>query len=905
LYSKIEGLDTLTIEQLKVLFSKIEYFSSIIHDVDSINQWLKTSFNQEPIELKVSNYEYVFEILSNFSKTFSFYNEGLHKAQQIFNKDKTDFSKISIYKLQTLFSELTTAIQDYVQWINFEKNQAEVAEKKLNTFITFLDSAEKLDKFQDIYRKSFYNSWGNYLVKRNRAIAGFIKEDHEEKIRRFIALDSEIIEHNKYRIRENVYKNKPFLDQNEALQYSEQLILKKEFIKKRNKLSIRKLFLAIPNLIKELKPVIMMSPITVSNYLKFGDFKFDTVIFDEASQIFPYDAIGCLARGKQVIVAGDRYQLPPTNFFLTTDDENEDIPEDEIDFTATKTNDFESILDLALSKLRKVSLMWHYRSRNESLIAFSNQEIYDNKLITFPSRNDKIPNDGVEFHYVDGGVYDRGKSRTNRKEADKIVELIVKHIKEYPERSLGVVTVNSDQQELVDALLSKRVDGHRNLESFVYGETNEKEPFFIKNIESVQGDERDTIIFGIGYGKDPGGNFSMNFGPINKVGGERRLNVAISRSKINMKVVASVHGTEFRLTDSTPRGLKLLAEYLDYAEKGNSVLKTIVKHNAQVSESGFEEDVAMVLERHNFMIEKQVGVSSFRIDLAVRHPDRPKVYAIGIECDGATYHSGKIARDRDRLRQMVLERLGWKIYRIWSTDWFKNREKSIRNLINAVEFTIKNFDKPTINIVEENKTILPPQEVKLVKPELKQVLYTKAEFHLFGLLRKFKYATETSLGTGFIEVFNTILEVEAPVHINRIYQLMLPYYEREKVTSFVMNQFNRQFSYLSATNKLDFIQDGRHFMPFGFDNFVFRTYPDNTKRPFDEVHDLELLDGFKKALIHYRIMKKEALAAHMFNALNYKGFNQDLIQVMVEKIDLFVKKGLLIEEGLSVKVTEQ
>jgi superfamily I DNA and/or RNA helicase len=893
------------IEDLQNTELKLESFYQLLDKLNKINDWIKKlDHSTFEIDANPSNFIAKFELLFSLQKNLPGLLDRYKLSSSTFDQTKKDFSSINLRNFNEQILDISDTIPDYLQWLNYQKNFFLIESNKLIPFIKFLDQEEKASNFQDIYRKSFFYSWATSLIRKNRIVSGFVKEEHEEKIKQFVKLDNEIITHNKYRIRENVYRNKPFLEADDNLQYSEQSILKREFVKKRNKLSIRKLFLAIPNLIKEIKPVIMMSPITVANYLKFGDFKFDVLIFDEASQIFPYDAIGCLARGKQVIVAGDRYQLPPTNFFLTSDDENDDNGDDADDFEKTSSTDFESILDLAESKLRKVSLMWHYRSRNESLIAFSNQEIYDNRLITFPSRNDRIPNDGVEYHYVEKGVYDRGKSKTNRLEADRIIDLIIKHIREHPERSLGVVTVNSNQQELLDSLLFKKINGLKNLENFIYGETNPKEPFFIKNIESVQGDERDTIIFGIGYGKDSDGKFSMNFGPINKAGGERRLNVAISRAKVNIKIVSSIHGSDFRLSEETPRGVKLLAEYLDFAEKGNSALRKIVKHNTQVSESGFEEEVARVLENNGYMIEKQVGVSSFRIDLAIRHPDRPKVYALGIECDGASYHSGKIARDRDRLRQMVLERLGWKIYRIWSTDWFKNREKAVKNLLQAVEFSIHNFDKPIAEKVEEPKVeVVSEQETIVFRQDLKHSVYHKADRDLIDLNRQYKYVRENSFSTGFIKIFNTILDIESPVHISRLYQLFLPYYEREKVTSFVTGQLQRQLSYLLSTGKIKCKQEKNHFLS-DFNNFVFRVDYEN-KRQVDEVHDLELLDGFKKALKHYKIMTKESLAVHILEALNYKGFNNDLIQYLTEKIEKFVELGELLDEGLSIKVNEK
>ncbi len=426
-----------------------------------------------------------------------------------------------------------------------------------------------------------------------------------------------------------------------------------------------------------------MSPLSVSTFLAPDSVHFDVVVFDEASQIFPQDAIGAIYRADQLIVVGDSKQMPPSNFFNATI-EAEDNDEETGDVT-----DFESILDLCSTSMQQLRLRWHYRSRYEQLITFSNKNFYDSDLVTFPSSKVDAPGIGVDYYHVDG-VFDR-KVHTNRKEAEFIVDLIYQNIEKYPNRSLGVVAFSVAQQDLIDKLLSKRRQSTPEKEYFF--KNDGKEPFFIKNLETVQGDERDTIIFSIAYGIDAQGRLLHTFGPLNRVGGERRLNVAVTRAKCNVQLVSSMHYTDIDLKHTSAEGAKLLREYLDYAENGSVALERAISVSPfEQFDSDFELEVCDYLRSKGFAVDTQVGCSGFRIDLGLKLPDSSD-YVLAIECDGATYHSSKNARDRDRLRQEILERMGWKFYRIWSTDWFRNKSVEQLRLLEAAADAVKKSNK--------------------------------------------------------------------------------------------------------------------------------------------------------------------------------------------------------------------
>jgi superfamily I DNA and/or RNA helicase/very-short-patch-repair endonuclease len=441
---------------------------------------------------------------------------------------------------------------------------------------------------------------------------------------------------------------------------------------------VRKLLKEVQEALPAMKPCFLMSPLSVAQYLDPALPPFDLVIFDEASQIPVWDSVGAIARGRQLIVVGDPKQLPPTNFFARKIDS--DGAEDEDDATQ---EDLESILEeLMGAGMRQKRLKWHYRSRHEGLIAFSNRRYYENDLFTFPSPF--TGHCGVAFRPIPNGCYDHGKSRTNRVEAEALVEDLVNRLldSELSKRSHGVVTFSMAQQSLIEGLLDAKRRAHPELEKF-FSEASADglEPVFVKNLENVQGDERDVILFSICYGPDAAGKVSMNFGPLTRAGGERRLNVAITRARQEMVVFSTIRADQIDLSRTKATGVRDLKHFLDFAERGPVAFAAASSVSADaVSESEFERLVADRLRTENFEVHHQVGCSGYRIDLAIVDPKAPGKYLAGIECDGATYHRAQTARDRDKLRQAVLEGLGWKLHRIWSTDWWHDPEKQIRHL---------------------------------------------------------------------------------------------------------------------------------------------------------------------------------------------------------------------------------
>ena len=613
----------------------------------------------------------VYEILNDIaynleSKSFEFFTHLFH--------DKTKWRSIGFAEAVSQIDGCIKNISVLEDSIKFEDlTSEERLSPILGGVIPQLSQMDVTpDRWVDVFKKSFFIQWYDAQIDKFETLKYFNIENHSQIIKQFKRKDVDQLDIAVRRVKNRLDSLRPNVSNAFG---GEALVIKKEAMKKRKFKSIRRLMNEIPTLILDMKPCFLMSPLAVSQYLKPDLYKFDAILFDEASQIKTHDAISSIVRGKQVIIVGDTKQLPPTSFFETSSSGDEyDMIDDEEE---EKEDTFESVLEEASMLMPSLTLRWHYRSRFEQLILFSNSEFYQNKLITFPSQSYSNVHGGVEHVFVPEGVYDRGKSRKNIIEARKVVDLVFEHLAQFPKRSLGIVACSQAQQYCIEDELEKRREAYPEFEPFFLESVDE--PIFIKNIETVQGDERDTIFFSIGYGPlIPGGPVPLNFGPINRAGGEKRLNVAITRARENLRVISSFHANRVNISNSNSIGAKMLLSYLQYAEQGVEALPKSVPHGESCgeAESFFEDSVKEFLDSEGYEVNTQVGCSQYRIDLGLIDPRAPGRYLLGIECDGAQYHSSRTARERDRLRQQVLEKMGWKIVRVWSTDWLKNPYES-------------------------------------------------------------------------------------------------------------------------------------------------------------------------------------------------------------------------------------
>lgn len=583
---------------------------------------------------------------------------------------KTQFGEQPLDELIQRCDAIIAAEHRLHAWCAWRKVSGEALALGLGALVAGIENGSVIDgKVRRAFETDYSRWWLNAAVDVEPVIRSFVSAEHEKRIGDFRALDERFTALTRDWIRARLCAEMP--NQDGITRNSEWGILSHEMHKKKRHLPLRELMASIPTALTKLTPCLLMSPLSIAQYLAADATAFDLVVFDEASQIPVWDAVGAIARGKQVVMVGDPKQLPPTNFF---DRAELDVDDEDVE------GDLESILDECLgASLPTMNLAWHYRSRNESLIAFSNHRYYGGALVTFPS---PVTEDrAVSFHPV-AGTYEKGGARINQAEAKALVADLVARLKSPGFResklTIGVVTFNTEQQGLIEDLLDEERRKDPSIEPW-FSEI-ELEPVFVKNLESVQGDERDIMYFSITYGPDLHGAVSMNFGPMNRAGGERRLNVAITRARHELRVFSSLKAEQMDLARTQALGVRDLKLFLEFAERGTRALAEAHSASQGGFESPFEQAVATALARKGWQLHTQVGASAFRIDLAVVHPDAPGVYLSGIECDGATYHRSATARDRDKLREQVLRGLGWDILRVWSTDWWIDATGTLEKL---------------------------------------------------------------------------------------------------------------------------------------------------------------------------------------------------------------------------------
>lgn len=621
--------------------------------------------------------------MARFREQWAAFNVNLeHYASEVrLRRDFLNSATDHLAAAHALAERVAVAWPKIREWCSWQKARQEAVNLGLMPLLEKLESPDGVGiEMPGLFERSFRKALLFAIIERETVLRDFFGNEHTERIERFRELDENLAKLSRDLIRARLAAGIPRDNMDDDIPRAEIGLLRRELGKRMRHIPVRQLIGRIPTLLPRLKPCVLMSPLSVAQYLEASHETFDVVIFDEASQIPVWDAIGAIARGRQLIIVGDPKQLPPTNFFSTNTEDDEDL-------TPEEHKDLESILDeLMTHGLRHKQLQWHYRSRHEGLITFSNRQYYENNLLTFPSPELELG--GVRFRHVPNARYDKGKSRTNRLEAEALVRELISRLCDplAPRRSYGVVTFSQAQQALVENLLDEERRKFPDIEHH-FGDDPpvEGEPVFVKNLENVQGDERDVILFSICYGMDEAGKLSMNFGPLNREGGERRLNVAITRAKHEVLVFSGLRGDQIDLTRTQRRGVRDLKYFLEYAERGPRALATAATSASLAdADSEFERMVADRIRAAGYEVHHQVGCSGYRIDLAVVDPVAPGRYLLGVECDGATYHRAATARDRDKLRQAVLEGLGWKLHRIWSTDWWYDSDKEMKALQNTL-----------------------------------------------------------------------------------------------------------------------------------------------------------------------------------------------------------------------------
>lgn len=803
-------------------------------------------------------------------------NNAVELLSKSFDSDIFDIKNSSFEELLSKFKACINEFDKLDNWCRFESLLNKLKSQEITEYIdATIEANVRAEDIISAYQRNFYRQWIDYIQHLTPVLSGFNRVAHDQQVNTFSKEDNTQFAISKVQIRSKLSQNRPSLDY--VSPGSAVSVLLREGEKRRKQKSIRKLMDEAGELIQVIKPCFLMSPLSVSTFLNTDSVKFDTVVFDEASQIFPQDAIGAIYRGKQLIVVGDSRQMPPSNFF------GSNVELDDGDEETGDITDFESILDLCSTTFAQLRLRWHYRSRYEQLITFSNRHFYDNDLVTFPSSTTDKKWIGVDYYCVEDGIFDH-RSRNNRKEAEFIVDLIYKNIEQFPDRSLGVVAFSVSQQDLIDKLLSKRRQTDPSKEFFFRRDA--EEPFFIKNLETVQGDERDTIIFSVAYAKDSSGRLMHNFGPLNRVGGERRLNVAVTRAKFNVQLVASIHHTDIDLGRTKAEGARLLKNYLDYAENGAVAIEREVNVNSfEQFDSEFELEVCEFLRQNGYDVDTQVGCSNFRIDLGIKRHDTSD-YVLAVECDGATYHSSKNARDRDRLRQQILENMGWKFYRIWSTDWFKNTSVEKERLLKAAKEAM-NDDVPheiNSNRDEENETSADEvfeetmQENHKTFPEYKQ-----ADVYRFSVTDNFQ---------AFVK---KVMDIEAPVSEEWLLKRIPWMFGREKVTKAVKDEYEKK---MFRCERNGIIRRNGFLYSSGMKEFELRV-PNGVddKRDINYICREELGSGMFEIIKQNMSIEKESLYKYLAKLLGINRLTDKVVWKMDDALDA-IKSLVEIDNGI-------
>ena len=603
--------------------------------------------------------------------------EALHKLAFLVGWDDEYFVDWDVSMIQERVMQIVENISLAQRWATFESSRQKVANGFGKEILDWIWSGRiDLKDLSPTFQRAFYQKWLSLVLEERIVLKEFHSIEHEQRVKEFQDLDRKILRQNQSNLIGYLRaKLQTSLRTNEI--QTQMLELRSQLNRQRGIWPLRLLMRKCFDVIRAAKPCFMMSPQTVAQLLDADRSQFDLILFDEASQVPTEDAVGSVIRGKQLVVVGDTKQLPPTNFFAVANGQvNFERDEDGEPIFQESESILEEVQNSGVPSSR---LKWHYRSANESLITFSNVSFYDSDLFTFPSNETDAYRTGLKFEFVSDGVYEgRG---LNAVEARAVADAVVDHFKTNPEDSLGVGTFNLRQQIAIQDELELRRRNDLSLEPFF--DRTRSEPFFVKNLENIQGDERDVIFLSVTYAKAHDGRLRYNFGPLNSENGWRRMNVLTSRARKSMRVFSSIRAEDIRLEGTASKGAKLLRDFLRYAE--HRLLDSPSISATSRTDSPFEFEVYQELTRRGLNLEPQVGVSGYRIDFGVYDTIESERFVCGIECDGVAYHSSETARDRDRLRQQVLEDRGWEIHRIWSTDWFKDRNGQIERIIELVE----------------------------------------------------------------------------------------------------------------------------------------------------------------------------------------------------------------------------
>ncbi|MFZ6641210.1 DUF3320 domain-containing protein [Undibacterium sp. TC4M20W] len=780
------------------------------------------------------------------------------------------------------------------KWVGYKERADKARAFGLKEIVDRLENGlikpeSSLQTFDMVYFEAIFAD----QVKKEPALAQFDGELHFRLTEEFVNLDKKRIEASSLEVVRAHHRRIP----QGGGGVGPLGILRGEMARRRGHMPIRQLMLKAAPAIQAIKPVLMMSPLSVAQFLPPGQLTFDLLVMDEASQIQPVDALGAIARCRQVVVVGDERQLPPTKFFSKV---TGSVPEDD-DGDGAQVSDIESILGLFTARgLPQRMLRWHYRSRHQSLIAVSNSQFYENKLFIVPSPLTQEAGMGLQFHHLPQGVFDSGNTGTNVFEAKAVAEAIIRHAKINPDLSLGVATFSVKQRRAIQDQLEVLRRLNPETESFFNSHHNE--PFFVKNLENIQGDERDVIFISVGYGRNAQNQMSMRFGPLSTDGGERRLNVLISRAKRRCEVFSSITDDDIDLERGKGKGVFAFKLFLHFARTGKLA---IAQKTDRDYESVFEVQVSNALQACGYQVHPQVGIAGFFIDLAIADAELPGRYLLGIECDGASYHQSKSARDRDRLRQAVLEDHGWIIHRIWSTDWFQRPKDQLQLAIKAIEAAKSELDaRVTISekkhravtvevITIERETVTEIGLIRSPQGEKTNNDYIEASPQLPSE-RYELHETPISILADLIE---KIVVIEGPVHIDEIVARLRTAWGLKRAGSRIQAIIERAISAIIQTKRVDIYEQ---FLSIPNATVTVRnrsSVQSEALRKPDMIPPQEIVIAILATVKNNFGANSDEIILSISRMFGFKATSVQLREIFQRKIDTLVKDSVLLQKG--------
>lgn len=856
--------DNLDTKQLQTSLRNVEQLDiSLKQSLVQIPEvWMKANFINLNITQEIEQITADANLLEKTEETLKKY------LSEIPNLEKLSDIKVNLHQLEN--------------WINYNIYSTKAQEIDLKWFVDLLEEGKvNPNNIQFDFNKILHFNHFIQTTYGSEVLTGFDINIYESLIQQYKNLHKEFVDISKNKLIVKLSSNIPNFSQ-DAAQSSEIGFLQKAIRSRGRGVSIRKLFDQIPTLIPRLKPCMLMSPISVAQYFDVDSEHFDLVIFDEASQLPTSEAISALARAKQAIIVGDPKQMPPTSFFSSSK-----VDEDNLEM-----EDLESILEdcLALS-IPSNYLLRHYRSKHESLISFSNKHFYDSKLLTFPSPDDL--NQKVSFEFVEG-FYDKGKTRTNKNEAFAIIDYIKKHLSSGNRKSIGVVTFSQTQQTLIEDLLQKLFKENPQLEEFAM---NAEEPIFIKNLENVQGDERDIILFSIGYGPDEENRISMNFGPLNRDGGWRRLNVAVTRARYEMKVFSSLKSDQIDLNRTKSEGVKGLKDFLHFAEKGNLSLRLPAENTDKIS---LTESIAKHLENKGLKVSRNIGTSDYKVDLGIVHPENENEYVLGILVDSENYYNIHTTNDRELLAPNVLAGLDWNLYRIWTLDWLKNKDKIIAQVVEKVEHYK--------NLLKEEKTVAPVLPTDALEPsntllKIESIGSSKAMIPYESTVIEFA-ASANSESIYFLEnrallidQFTEIISVEAPISKNYLFRKVLKLWNTARAGSKLNGYLTQIVESIPAVSKNETHQVFYWSERVTPENL--HQYRDNAveKRAIEDISQEEIMLVVMEILVMNLSLGKEDLVRITSKTFGFMKVGNQIDQIISAAINIMVETGNVKMKG--------